>query len=101
VAAGPMLRPDEVYEHPQLRWRHVLTDMEHPLFEVPLPAESGPAPYRNIPVAPQRPAPLPGADTRIVCRDLLAMGTEEIERLISSGVLFGADSADQETGVPR
>lgn len=39
VAAGPMYRPEEVYEHPQLRLRKVLADMAHPLFEVPLPAE--------------------------------------------------------------
>lgn len=91
VAAGPMYRPDQVYEHPQLRWRNVLSDMTHPLFDVPLPAETGPAPFRTIPAAPQRPAPLPGADTRRVCSDLLAMDDDEIERLIADGVLFGTE----------
>ena len=91
VAAGPMYRPDEVYEHPQLRWRNMLVDMVHPLFEVPLPAESGPAPFRNIPASPQRPAPLPGADTRRVCRDVLGMTEQHIEQLITAGVLFGAE----------
>lgn len=90
VAAGPMYRPDEVYDHPQLRWRNVLSDMVHPLFEVPLPAETGPAPFRNIPASPQRPAPLPGADTRRVCRDVLGMTDQDAERLIESGVLFAA-----------
>lgn len=88
VAAGPMLRPDDVYVHPQLQWRHVLTDMSHPLFDVPLPAESGPAPFLNIPPAPQRPAPLPGADTRWVCREVLGMPAEQTEQLIADGVLF-------------
>lgn len=91
VAAGPMNRPDEVYHDPQLRARRVLTDMAHPLFDVPLPAESGPAAFRNIPPSPQRPAPLPGADTRRICTDVLGMTHRDVEKLIDSGVLFAAD----------
>jgi crotonobetainyl-CoA:carnitine CoA-transferase CaiB-like acyl-CoA transferase len=94
IAAGPMNRPDEVYEHPQLRWRKVLADMTHPLFDVPLPAETGPAPFRNIPQSPQRPAPLPGADTRQVCRDLLSMTAGRIDELIGTGVLFAAEDRE-------
>jgi crotonobetainyl-CoA:carnitine CoA-transferase CaiB-like acyl-CoA transferase len=94
IAAGPMNRSDEVYEHPQLRWRKVLADMTHPLFDVPLPAETGPAPFRNIPQSPQRPAPLPGADTRQVCRDLLSMTAGRIEELIGTGVLFAAEDRE-------
>ncbi len=88
VAAGPMCRPEDVYHHPQLRWRNVLADMEHPLFDVPLPAENGPAPFRNIPASPCRPAPLPGADTRDICRDILGMTAEQTDQLIGAGVLF-------------
>ncbi len=98
VAAGPMNRPDEVYDHPQLRWRNVLADMTHPLFEFPLPAETGPAPFRNIPQSPQRPAPLPGADTRRVCRDVLGMAEGRIDELIGTGVLFAAEDRE---GVPQ
>jgi len=94
IAAGPMNRPDEVYEHPQLRWRKVLADMTHPLFDVPLPAETGPAPFRNIPQSPQRPAPLPGADTRQVCRDLLGMTAGRIDELIGTGVLFAPEDRE-------
>jgi crotonobetainyl-CoA:carnitine CoA-transferase CaiB-like acyl-CoA transferase len=94
IAAGPMNRPDEVYEHPQLRWRKVLADMTHPLFDVLLPAETGPAPFRNIPQSPQRPAPLPGADTRQVCRDLLGMTGGRIDELIGTGVLFAAEDRE-------
>ena len=54
------------------------------------PTEAGPAPYRHIPPAPQRPAPLPGADTRQICRDVLGMTAEEIDQLIADGVLFAA-----------
>ena len=91
VAAGPMYRPDEVYDHPQLRWRDVLVDMVHPLLEAPLPAETGPAPFRNIPQSPRRPAPLPGADTRAVCREVLDMTADQIEHLIADGVLFATE----------
>lgn len=97
VAAGPMYRPDEVYDHPQLRWRNVLADMVHPLLEVPLPAETGPAPFRTIPQSPQRPAPLPGADTRAVCREVLGMTATETDQLIGSGVLFATEDRE---GVP-
>ena len=97
VAAGPMYRPDEVYDHPQLRLRNVLTDMAHPLFDVPLPAETGPALFRNIPPAPQRPAPLPGADTRQICRAVLGMTNERTQELIDAGVLF----AEDREGVPQ
>ena len=88
VAAGPMQRADDVLGDPQLRSRHVLTDMAHPDFEVALPSESGPAVFRNIPPAPLRPAPLPGADTRRVCRDVLGLEDADTERLIDEGVLF-------------
>ncbi len=94
VAAGPMLRAEDVRHNPQLELRHVLCDMTHPLFDVPLPAETGPALFRNIPPAPQRPAPLPGGDTRRVCRDVLTMTPEQTQRLIDDGVLFAAEGPD-------
>ncbi|WAJ42684.1 CoA transferase [Mycobacterium sp. Aquia_216] len=88
IPAGPMNRPPDVLEDPQLLERKLLSDMVHPLVERPLPAETGPAPFRHIPSAPQRPAPLPGQDTRELCRELLQMSTEEIDRLITDRVLF-------------
>jgi len=88
ISAGPMNRPDDVYEDPQLQLRQVFSEMTHPLLEFALPTESGPARYRNIPPAAQRPAPLPGADTRGICRDILGMDDEAIDRQIADGVLF-------------
>ena len=98
VMAGPMYRAEDVLNDPQLISRNVLIEMAHPSFEVTLPSEAGPAPYRNIPAAPQRPAPLPGADTRQICRDLLAMDPHEIDRLIAEGVLF---APAENSGVPQ
>jgi crotonobetainyl-CoA:carnitine CoA-transferase CaiB-like acyl-CoA transferase len=89
VAAGPMNRPPDILEDPQLIERKVYCDMMHPLIDRPLPAETGAAPFRNIPPAPQHPAPLPGQDTVEVCRNLLGMSTQETKRLIRDGVLFG------------
>jgi crotonobetainyl-CoA:carnitine CoA-transferase CaiB-like acyl-CoA transferase len=97
VPAGPMNRLAELADDPQLRLRKVFSDMVHPLVGFALPTEAGPAPYRHIPPAPQRPAPLPGADTRQVCRDVLGMTADEIDQLINDGVLFAVDT----TGVTR
>ncbi|MCV7343015.1 CoA transferase [Mycolicibacterium rhodesiae] len=96
VAAGPMNRVADLADDPQLTLRKVFSDMVHPLLEHPLPTEAGPAPYRHIPPAPQRPAPLPGADTRKICRDVLNMTAGEIDQLIADGVLFAADAETQE-----
>jgi crotonobetainyl-CoA:carnitine CoA-transferase CaiB-like acyl-CoA transferase len=94
VAAGPMNRPPDLLDDPQLVERKLLRDMVHPLIEHPLPTETGPAPFRHIPPAPQRPAPLPGQDTRDVCRDVLGLGDAEIGRLIADGALFARDGTD-------
>jgi crotonobetainyl-CoA:carnitine CoA-transferase CaiB-like acyl-CoA transferase len=94
VPAGQMNRPPDILEDPQLRDRKLFSDMAHPLFDQPLPAETGPAPFRHIPPAPQRPAPLFGQDTREICRKVLRMSSEETEKLINTGVLFAAPEAD-------
>ncbi|WP_445165248.1 CaiB/BaiF CoA transferase family protein [Mycolicibacterium sp. Dal123E01] len=101
VPAGPMYRVTDLPDDPQLRSRKVFSDMVHPLFDSPLPTEAGPAPYRHIPPAPQRPAPLPGADTRQLCRDVLDMPADEIEQLIDDGVLFAPALETETTGVTR
>jgi crotonobetainyl-CoA:carnitine CoA-transferase CaiB-like acyl-CoA transferase len=88
VPAGQMSRPPDILDDPQLRARNLFSDMEHPLFDHPLPAETGPARFRHIPAAPQRPAPLPGHDTREICHKILGMTSDETERLINDGVLF-------------
>jgi crotonobetainyl-CoA:carnitine CoA-transferase CaiB-like acyl-CoA transferase len=90
IPAGQMSRPPDVLEDPQLRERKLFSDMRHPLFDHPLPAETGPAPFRHIPPAPQRPAPLPGQDTREICHKVLGMSSDETEQLINSRVLFAS-----------
>jgi crotonobetainyl-CoA:carnitine CoA-transferase CaiB-like acyl-CoA transferase len=88
VPAAPMNRAVDVLADPQLTFRKVFTDMIHPLFDAPMPSETGPAPYQHIPPAELRPAPMPGEHTREICQKLLAMDADEIDRLIADGVLF-------------
>ncbi|MGV0739787.1 CoA transferase [Mycobacterium syngnathidarum] len=92
VAAAPMLRAADVLTEPQVHARGVYADMTHPLFDVPLPAEIGPAPYRHIPPPDLRPAPLLGEHTIDVCRRVLDMSREQIDGLLIDGVLFAAET---------
>jgi len=87
VPAAPMNRAVDVLADPQLTFRKVFSDMTHPLFDEPMPTETGPAPYIHIPPAELRPAPMPGEHTREICQKLLAMDADEIDRLIAEGVL--------------
>jgi crotonobetainyl-CoA:carnitine CoA-transferase CaiB-like acyl-CoA transferase len=88
VPAAPMNRAVDVLADPQITFRKVFSDMTHPLFDAPMPTETGPAPYRRIPPAELRPAPMPGEHTREICQKLLAMAADETDRLIAEGVLF-------------
>ncbi len=90
VPAGQMNRPPDILEDPQLCERKLFSDMHHPLFDHPLAAETGPAPFRHIPPASQRPAPLPGQDTREICHKVLGMSSAETDQLIQDGVLFAS-----------
>ncbi len=88
LAAAPMHRAVDVLADPQIRWRRVFTDMTHPLFDAPMPSETGPAPYTHIPPAALRPAPMPGEHTREICQKVLGMDAADTDRLIAAGVLF-------------
>lgn len=94
VAAGPMNRPPDLLEDPQLMERKLFSDMTHPLIARVLPAETGPAPFRHIPPAPQHPAPQPGQDTRAICEQLLGMSPDDVEGLIEKGVLFAPEAQE-------
>jgi crotonobetainyl-CoA:carnitine CoA-transferase CaiB-like acyl-CoA transferase len=93
VPAAPMNRAVDVLADPVLVHRKSFSDMVHPLFDHPMPTETGPSLYAHIPPAQLRPAPLPGEHTREVCQKLLALDTEEIDRLIAEGVLFTSEAS--------
>ncbi len=88
VPAAPMNRAVDVLADPQVAFRKLFAYMVHPLFDAPMPSETGPAPYTSIPPADLRPAPMPGEQTREICQKVLALNAEEIDRLIADGVLF-------------
>ena len=84
----PMNRAVDVLADPQVAHRKLFTDMVHPALRRCDAQRDRPAPYRHIPPAELRPAPTPGEHTREICHKVLALGTEEIVRLIAEGVLF-------------
>ncbi|HEX3548431.1 MAG TPA: CoA transferase, partial [Mycobacterium sp.] len=88
VPAAPMNRAVDVLSDPQLTFRKLFSDMVHPLFDAPMPTETGPAPYTEIPPAELRPAPMPGEHTREICQKVLALDADDIDRLIGEGVIF-------------
>ncbi|MCP9275134.1 CaiB/BaiF CoA transferase family protein [Mycolicibacterium arenosum] len=88
VCAAPMNRAVDVLADPQLRHRNVFAEMVHPLFEKPMHAERRAAPSRHIPDADLRPAPMPGEQTRAVCRTHLDLTDDAVDDLIERGVLF-------------
>jgi crotonobetainyl-CoA:carnitine CoA-transferase CaiB-like acyl-CoA transferase len=96
VPAAPMNRAADVLADPVVTHRGLFTDMVHPLFDRPMPTETGPAPYAHIPRAELRPAPMPGEHTREICHKILGFDSDEIDRLIAAGVLFtSADQSDR------
>jgi crotonobetainyl-CoA:carnitine CoA-transferase CaiB-like acyl-CoA transferase len=98
VPAGPMNRAVDVLADPQVAFRRLYTDLTHPMFDVPMPTETHPAPYRHIADATLRPAPMPGEHTRDVGRRLLDLDGDEIERLITENVLFAWTDSTEKTG---
>lgn len=94
VPAAPMNRAADVLADPVLVHRTLFTDMVHPLFDNAMPTETGSARFARIPRAELRPAPMPGEHTREICQKVLALDTEEIDRLIAEGVLFTSAEPD-------
>jgi crotonobetainyl-CoA:carnitine CoA-transferase CaiB-like acyl-CoA transferase len=97
IPAAPMNRAIDVLADPVIQHRKLFTEMAHPLFDHPIPTETGPAPFEHIPRAELRPAPMPGEHTREICHKLLSLDAEEIDRLIAAGVLFTSPNPDDQT----
>jgi crotonobetainyl-CoA:carnitine CoA-transferase CaiB-like acyl-CoA transferase len=94
VPAGPMYRGADVLDDSQVRHRRLYTEMVHPSLDVALPTETRPAQYRHIAAAELRPAPRLGEHTREVCRRMLALDADDIEQLITDGVLYAAPTIE-------
>jgi benzylsuccinate CoA-transferase BbsF subunit len=86
VAAGMAQRAADTINDPHTKWTKVLIELDHPV--------AGKRLYTNVPyklsdttLPPSRPAPLLGQHTDEICRELLRISTEEIQRLKEEGVL--------------
>lgn len=90
VPAAAMLRVTELPADPHLAARSFFSTMRHPQL-IDLPAESGPAVFGHIGRVSSRPAPLPGQQTREICREVLGLPAETVQQLIDGGVLEESD----------
>ncbi len=85
VPSGPVLRPDQLHEDPQLRARGFMVETEHPTGG----RRRHPGiPWRASRLEPAyRAAPLLGEHTREVLTGLLGLSGEEYDELDAAGVL--------------
>lgn len=87
VPAGPMLRVAEYLDDPQLRRRRFVRFLEQPGLPGLLPTENGPCLAITMPEPEMRAAPFPAEHTRPLAHRLLGLTDEQIDALISDGVL--------------
>ncbi len=87
VTAGAAAHVADLLRNPQLSARKQLASLTHPGFDEPLDVEMCPALFERIPEPELRTAPVLGADTRAVCREVLDMTNAEIDNLVALGVL--------------
>ena len=86
VPAGFMQRTDEYEDDPQFQARDFLRTFEQPGL-TPVRIENAPFRSHRIPTPEDAPAPEPGEHTRAICKELLGMNDEEVDRLVAVGAL--------------
>ncbi len=86
IPIGAINTIDQVVDHPQVKARGALVDVEHPVAGR-LKVVGPPARLSDTPGAVRTPAPLLGEHTDEVLRDRLGLGDDEIERLRRDGVI--------------
>ena len=87
VAAGAATHVIDLLTDPHLAARHQLATLAQPGHDKPFTVTRGPALFDTIPEPLLRPAPLLGADTRDLCREIFAMSDAAIDALIDAEVL--------------
>jgi crotonobetainyl-CoA:carnitine CoA-transferase CaiB-like acyl-CoA transferase len=86
VPAGPINDFRQVFEDPQIRHRHLVREVEHPL-SGPLSVVANPLNFSATPIDYQRAPPLLGQHTAEVLREVLALDDAAIERLADAGAI--------------
>ena len=92
VAAGAATHVRDLLTDPHLAARRQLGTLAQPGHDKPFDITRGPALFDTIPEPLLRAAPLLGADTREICREVLAMSDSAIDELIGAGVLEVQDT---------
>jgi crotonobetainyl-CoA:carnitine CoA-transferase CaiB-like acyl-CoA transferase len=92
VAAGAAAHVRDLLTDPHLAARRQLGTLAQPGHDKPFDVTRGPALFDAIPEPLLRAAPMLGADTRRICRQVLAMSDAAIDALIETGVLEVQDS---------
>jgi len=87
IAAGAATHVGDLLTDPHLAARHQLATVAQPGHDTPCPVTRGPALFDTIPEPLPRPAPLLGADTREICREIFSMSDAAIDVLIDARVL--------------
>jgi len=96
IAAGAATHVGDLLTDPHLAARRQLGTLTQPGHDQAFDVSRGPALFDTIPEPLLAAAPLLGADTREICREVLAMSNSAIDELIDAGVL-----AVQETGAAK
>jgi crotonobetainyl-CoA:carnitine CoA-transferase CaiB-like acyl-CoA transferase len=87
IAAGAATHVGDLLTDPHLAARRQLGTLAQPGHDKPFDVTRGPALFDAIPEPLLRAAPMLGADTRQICREVLAMSDSAIDVLMDSGVL--------------
>lgn len=87
VPAYPVLSSAGVLDDDQLRARAFWRTLEHPVIG-PMTAPSAPFVNASVRTGPTDPAPLLGADTADVARELLGLEPAEVDALVEDGVFW-------------
>ena len=89
VPAGVVQRAPDTIEDPQLKSRGGIVEVVHPVVGKRL-YPGIPFKFSSMTLPGSKPAPLLGQHTDEICRELLKLPQEEIDRLKQEGVLEGA-----------
>lgn len=91
VAAGVVQRAPDTIEDPQLKSRHGVVEVAHPVVGKRL-YPGIPFRFSDMTLPSSAPAPLLGQHTDEICRELLNMSQKEIDKLKEEGVLEGSST---------
>lgn len=93
LAAGKMLRINELRDNEQLKSRGFFRQFDQPSLGT-LVTENGPAGLSDLPEPTIQAAPIQGQHTHDIARSVLGLTAVEIEKLIADGVLETASDED-------